>query len=328
VNLLLFLFMALPLFIQKFLPHRQVGGTVHLKKFYSASLGIEKHYNIYLPEGYGETQERCPVVFFLRGHEREWFNPNEDSTRKGRTLKDVADALIESGQIGKMILVGISTASADNSVPCLGVNMLNPHVVTVEGIGTGRYEDYLTRDLIWHIDSTYRTIPSRTKRGIDGFSLGGYTAVMMGVKHPDLFCSVGAYDGTHMWYDFDDTRRNDEPPDDYTWVRTEFFKAAFGEPRDIAYMKQYNPLNLLMNASPEQLRKIKSVQFHILAAAYDGDKGNIERAEHLLDFFKKKGIKNSFSDVKLTPTALHDWHHANLYAEKTLQKHWQSFSKP
>jgi hypothetical protein len=71
-----------------------------------------------------------------------------------------------------------------------------------------------------------------------------------------------------------------------------------------------------MNATPEQLQKIKSVQFHILAAAYDGDKGNIERAQHLLEFFKKKGIENSFSDVRLTPTALHDWHHANLYAEK------------
>jgi len=78
--------MALPVFIQKFLPHARVGGTVHLKKFYSASLGIEKHYNIYLPEGYEQSRERYPVVFFLRGHEREWFNPNEDNTRKGLSL--------------------------------------------------------------------------------------------------------------------------------------------------------------------------------------------------------------------------------------------------
>lgn len=327
MNLLVFFFMAPSFLIPKFLCHSHIGGSVVLKKFYSSSLGIEKHYTLYLPEGYDETQERYPVVFFLRGHEREWFNAREDSSRNGRTLKEVADDLIGSGRIGKMILVGISTASVDNSVPCLGVNMLNPHATSAEGIGTGRYEDYLTHDLIQHIDSTYRTIPSRKKRGIDGFSLGGYTAVMMGVKHPDLFCSVGSYDGTHMWYDFDDLRHDDELPDDYTWVRTDFFKVAFGEPRDIAYMKQYNPLNLLMNAPPDELEKIKSVQFHILAAAYDGNKGNIERAEHLLEFFEKKGIKNTFSDVKLTPTALHDWHHANLYAEKTLQKHWQAFSK-
>lgn len=326
MNLLQLIAMSLSVVLRSAAPSVETGGAVALKKFYSSSLGIEKHYNIYLPEGYEESGERYPVVFFLRGHEREWFNPDEDSTRQGRTLKHVADELIASGKIGKLILVGASTASDDNRVPCPGVNMLDPTCVKAEGIGTGRFEDYLTRDLIWHIDSTYRTIPSRTKRGIDGFSLGGYVAVMMGVKHPELFCSVGSYDGTHMWFDFDDARRDDPPPDDYTWIRTEIFKPAFGEPRDVEYMKRYNPLNILMNASPEQLRKIKSVKFHILAAAYDGDKGNIERAEHLLEFFAKKGIQNSFDDVRLTPTALHDWRHANLYAEKTLQKHWQAFT--
>lgn len=325
----IFLLMAIPFFFQRVFAHQPANkthGTVFLKSFFSKSLGIEKYYNVYLPADYEMSKERYPVVFFMRGHEREWFNPTEDGSRNGRALQHIADDLIASGKIGKMILVGISTASSDNQIPCLGVNMLFAKESSSSGVGTGKFEEYLTNDLIEHIDSTYRTLANRENRGIDGFSLGGYTSVMIGVKHSHLFSSVGSYDGTHMWFDFDDLRRNDASPDDYTWVKTDFFKYAFGEKRNIDYMKRYNPLNLLMIASEEELQRIRSIRFHILSAAYDGDKGNIERAEHLLNFFEKKKIKNSFSCVKLTPNALHDWHHANLYAEKVLAKHWQTFS--
>jgi esterase/lipase superfamily enzyme len=297
-------------------------SRVELQTFFSASLGIEKQYNIYLPEGYNESRERYPVVYYFRGHEREWFNPDEDGSRNGKTLKHVADEVIKEHRAGKMILVGVSTASSDNSVPALGVNMLNPDAAT-SGIGTGKFEDYIMRDLIRHIDSTYRTLP--TLRAADGFSLGGFTAVTLALRHPDVFCSVGSYDGTFMWIDLDDPRRNDPPPDDYTWVKTDMFKAAFGTPRNVMYMLGYNAANLLAAADSMQLEKYRAIAFHILSAAFDGNRGNIERNEHFIEQLKRAGIRNSFSDVKLSPDAEHNWHFANRYAEKTLVKHWETF---
>lgn len=51
----------------------------------------------------------------------------------------------------------------------------------------------------YHIDAAYRTIPERTHRGMDGFSLGGFCSVMLAVKHPELFSTVGSYDGSFMF---------------------------------------------------------------------------------------------------------------------------------
>ena len=51
-------------------------------------------------------------------------------------------------------------------------------------------------ELIPHINSTYRTIPSREGRTITGFSMGGGVAASMAFKYPDLFSSVVAYAGT------------------------------------------------------------------------------------------------------------------------------------
>jgi predicted alpha/beta superfamily hydrolase len=301
----------------------QQQSRVERRSFYSSSLGITKNFSIYLPPGYDSTSDRYPAVYFLRGHEREWFNPSEDGSRNGNTLQKIADTLLSMGEIGKMILVGPSTASNDNSVPAPGVNMLAPG--TSAGIGSGKFEDYFTVDLLHYIDSAFRTIPDREHRGIDGFSLGGYTSVMMGLKHPELFSSVGCYDGTHMWYNLDDTRVSGTPPDDGTWLSGNTFDQTFGSPRNVSYMLQYNSVNILLAADTSQLRKIRSVKFCIHSAAFDGLQGNIDRGRHVVNNLLGKGIVNSFSDIRVDANAIHNWHYADLHASQSLVKHWQSF---
>ena len=93
--------------------HAQTTSRVEFHTFTSAALGITKSYNIYLPPGYNSSLARYPVVYFLRGHEREWFNSAEDGSRGGKNLRHVTDSLIAQGQIGPMIVVGPSTASSD-----------------------------------------------------------------------------------------------------------------------------------------------------------------------------------------------------------------------
>ena len=57
------------------------------------------------------------------------------------------------------------------------------------------WEDYMIKDLIGHVDATYRTIAAREGRAINGLSMGGYGALMLGLKHPDMFCSIGSHSG-------------------------------------------------------------------------------------------------------------------------------------
>jgi hypothetical protein len=46
------------------------------------------------------------------------------------------------------------------------------------------------KELIPHIDTTYRTIANRSGRGLEGFSQGGRGTTRIMFKHPDLFCSA------------------------------------------------------------------------------------------------------------------------------------------
>jgi len=306
-------------------------GAVLQRKFFSPSLGIEKQYHIYLPPGYEESEERYPVLYLFRGHEKEWFDPYQDHSRGGTAIQHLADELIMAGQIGKMIIVGVSMASDDGEVYGLGVNFLNPQKAKKRpGIGSGRFEDYFTRDLISHIDTSYRTLPERAHRGADGFSLGGFCSVMLAVKHPELFSSVGSYDGSFMFRNMKDPRRSSPHNDDTLWVRSDdFFAPAFRRPRenryDVEYLRSYNPLDLLEKLSAKEKRQIQSTQFYIKSAAFDGFQGNRDRSVHLVTLFHLHGIENRVSSLVLSSDAHHNWKFADLHMRETLPKHSRAF---
>jgi pimeloyl-ACP methyl ester carboxylesterase len=57
-------------------------------------------------------------------------------------------------------------------------------------VATGDFEHYVAHDVVAYIDAHYRTIPSRTSRGLVGYSMGGYGVARIGMKHPDVFSSL------------------------------------------------------------------------------------------------------------------------------------------
>ena len=58
----------------------------------------------------------------------------------------------------------------------------------------GRYpvETVIVKDLITHVDATRRTIAKKDGRMVAGFSMGGYGAMRLGLKYPEVFGAVGA----------------------------------------------------------------------------------------------------------------------------------------
>lgn len=302
-------------------------SRIELVTLNSPALGITKKFNIYLPEGYDESSDRYPVVYLFRGHEREWVNPNEDGSRGGKMIKDVADELNKAGAIGRMILVMPGLSSDDNAVAGIAVNFVDvSQAGGKSGVGTGQFEDYLIDDLIPYVDAHYRTKASRFYRGADGFSLGGYTALMLAAKHPELFSSAGGYDATLMWLDFNDL---DSPgPLDDGYLYADLFNPNFGlPPRDIEYMSQYNPPNLVRSANAERLSNLLATQFLITSGA-EFQNSNRSVSQHMVDLLAMQGLTNGFADIRLTPTAIHNWFHADLHARKTLPLHWARFEKP
>jgi len=209
----------------------------------------------------------------------------------------------------------------------LGVNFVQVAAAGGKsGIGNGRFEDFLLQDVIPYVDARYRTIPSRTQRGVDGFSLGGYTAMMLITRHPELFCSAGAYDGTLMWLDLDDPRR-EGPLDDGTWLASSLFDPAFGRPRDVPMMLSYNPCNIVRDASPQRVALLSTCQFLIHSAGSESA-GNLHRSQHMVDVLRSRGLDNAFSDIRLAANAAHNWWFADEHMRITLPLHWQKFRNP
>ena len=60
--------------------------------------------------------------------------------------------------------------------------------------GLGNYEQHLL-DTVCYIDRLFPTVKDPSGRGIGGLSMGGYGAMKLGLKFPEMFCSVAAHSG-------------------------------------------------------------------------------------------------------------------------------------
>ena len=57
------------------------------------------------------------------------------------------------------------------------------------------YESFITRDLIPFVDRMFHTVAERSGRSIGGLSMGGYGAIKLALKHPELFVSANSHSG-------------------------------------------------------------------------------------------------------------------------------------
>jgi len=57
------------------------------------------------------------------------------------------------------------------------------------------YENHIIQDVIGLTDRVFNTIPTREGRVIGGLSMGGYGALKLALKFPNLFCSTVSHSG-------------------------------------------------------------------------------------------------------------------------------------
>ncbi len=58
-----------------------------------------------------------------------------------------------------------------------------------------KYEDHIIQDVVGAVDRVFPTIRNRKGRAIGGLSMGGYGAMKLGLKYPDMFCSIHSHSG-------------------------------------------------------------------------------------------------------------------------------------
>ncbi len=59
----------------------------------------------------------------------------------------------------------------------------------------GAYEDYVAHELVAWADAHFPTIPQASARAIGGYSMGGYGALLLALRNPDVFGAAFSHSG-------------------------------------------------------------------------------------------------------------------------------------
>jgi enterochelin esterase-like enzyme len=150
-------------------PNTSAPNGTQYKTFHSPVIGSNVSYLVWLPPGYDQEQKRYPVIYWLHG-----MGGNQ---RAGAMMFiPRVEAAIQEGVLPPVIVVSVN--GMVKGFYCDSVDGRRP------------VESVIIKDLIPHVDQTYRTVAGREGRIIEGYSMGGYGAAHLGFKYPDLFGTV------------------------------------------------------------------------------------------------------------------------------------------
>ncbi len=99
----------------------------------------------------------------------------------------------------------------------------------------GRYQEMVTKDLIAHVEASYRVVPGRAARAVLGVSMGGYAALHIALAQPELFAAVATHSAMLL------ARVPSAEQGAGRWQMTAFH-AVFGDPIDPGLWSQNDPL--------------------------------------------------------------------------------------
>jgi uncharacterized protein (TIGR02145 family) len=157
---------------------RPIAATIIHATHFSKYMGNKQQgFNIYLPPSYNTSPTtRYPVIYYLHG-------AGGDENAMTGYVNSFVDPYITQKKVPECIVVfpngGSDAFFLDSGLVYKNQNY-NP-------------DSYIIKELIPHIDSTYRTINDRKSRAISGMSMGGYGTWHFAFKYPQLFCAAGPF---------------------------------------------------------------------------------------------------------------------------------------
>lgn len=194
-----------------------LNGTVQQITFTGSVTNKPITFSIYLPPNYATNISRhYPVVYHLHGiggtHDGQQTSTIPQVFEQAATKKYWRESIIvfPDGYNNTMW-----ADSYDGSKPA---------------------ETNVIREIIPYIDATYRTIADKKHRFIEGFSMGGFGALMYFAKYPELFSKVSCYDGAFL--DWPGINK----------AQPEVVKQIFNNSE--SYFNQYSPWTYLKKNAP------------------------------------------------------------------------------
>ena len=199
-------------------------GRIECNSLPSKILAHPVNYCVILPPSYdADKTRRFPILYFFHG-----LGDNEQMFIHAGGFNLVQD-LWERGQIGEFLIV---TPNADAT---FYINSRD---------GKVRYEDFLVQEFLPGIETRYRARPGRANRGVAGVSMGGYGALHLAFRHPQLFSAVSAHSPAII-----DKLPAFTAPTPAGGGRSRVLGATFGSPPDPAFWDHNSPLTLARSAN-------------------------------------------------------------------------------
>lgn len=152
---------------------------------FSPSLNMNKNVRVVFPLEYQQnTDKYYPVVYYLHG----WMGNHTSGTVHINYMY----SYIASGTIQPFIMVIPNSYCS----PFEGSMYMNSSL-------WGNYQDYVSTDLVAWVDSTFRTVPQKSHRGLLGQSMGSYGCLFLPIAHPDLYRAAAGHAGGGSYYHYD-----------------------------------------------------------------------------------------------------------------------------
>jgi S-formylglutathione hydrolase FrmB len=110
--------------------------------------------------------------------------------------------------------------------------------------GQERCEDFLLQEFFSYVEKHYRVAAGRANRAISGISMGGYGALYLAFRHPQLFSSVSAHSAAliEKLPTFLAGALPNSP-------RARVLGGAFGNPPDPVFWQAHNPIVIARTAN-------------------------------------------------------------------------------
>lgn len=137
---------------------------------------------VYLPPSYFNGTKKFPVLYLISGF-TGYGALNMNLAPFSENIQQRMDRLISTKAIKEMIVV-----MPDCFTKYGGSQYVN-------SAATGRYEDYMVKEIVPFIDSNFRTIPKAASRCIIGKSSGGYGAMWLAMRNPGTFGLMATHSG-------------------------------------------------------------------------------------------------------------------------------------
>ncbi|WP_158215267.1 alpha/beta hydrolase [Candidimonas nitroreducens] len=145
------------------------AGEVVADKLDSKVLGRNLPFTAYLPDGYYDSFDTFPVVYLLHGS-----GGDEHTWVQFLGARETLDALIRRKEIAPVIAI----------MPAGGTSWW------IDGAAE-HMQTALRTELIPYVEKRYQATPDRGHRAIAGISMGGFGALNLVLRHPELFCAAG-----------------------------------------------------------------------------------------------------------------------------------------